>query len=507
MRPARNRPNRKCATTPSGAAWSPERSAPLNANFSLGRARGLRILALLVALAIRPAVAHAAATIVIQNTDAPNVGFNDPTPAAPVGGNPGTTLGQQRLNVFQAAANIWGAQLNSVPTIVVDAAWAALACNATSAVLGSAGATQVFSSAIFPFANTWYNVALANKLFGAQIDPTTPQIRARFNVNLGQPGCLTGIFFYLGLDNNHGANVDLETVLLHEFAHGLGFLSFVSLNTGSFLGPPFQPGVFNRFQLDNSTNKFWDTMTNAERLASSINTRRVVWTGANVTAAVPSVLFPGTPRLLTTAPAALAGSYLVGLAQFGPALSSPGVSGEVMPLSGTGNQLLGCDPYSALNVAAVAGKIALIDRGVCGFAVKTKNAQDAGAVGVIIQNNAAGSPPPGMGGADPTITIPSVMITQADGTTFRGFLKFRSRTHSGMFTTIGIDPNQRQGADTSGRALLYTPNPYVPGSSVSHWDTSAFPNLLMEPAINGDLTHNVTAPFDLTLEFLHDIGW
>src|SRR5262249_1798385 len=163
---------------------------------------------------------------------------------------------------------------------------------------------------------------------------------------------------------------------------------------------------------------------------------------------------------------------------------------------------LGCDPFSALNVAAVSGKIALIDRGTCGFAVKTKNAQDAGAIGVIIQNNAAGSPPPGLGGSDPTISIPAVMITPADGASFRSFLKFRSRTHSGLFGGMGVDNNVRQGADASNRVMLYTPNPYVPGSSVSHWDTSAFANLLMEPAINGDLTHNVDIPFDLTLRFM-----
>src|SRR5262249_21663897 len=162
-------------------------------------------------------------------------------------------------------------------------------------------------------------------------DPTTPQIRARFNVNLGQPGCLTGVFFYLGLDNNHGANVDLVTVLLHEFAHGLGFQAFVT-QAGSFLGPPFLPSIFNRFQLDTSTNKMWDVMTNAERAASALNTRKVVWTGANVTGDVLSVLAPGTPQLAVSAPASLAGDYLVGTAAFGPPLSSPGVSGEVMPL-------------------------------------------------------------------------------------------------------------------------------------------------------------------------------
>jgi hypothetical protein len=50
---------------------------------------------------------------------------------------------------------------------------------------------------------------------------------------------------------------------------------------------------------------------------------------------------------------------------------------------------------------------------------------------------------------------------------------------------------------------MYTPNPVEPGSSVSHWNTLATPNLLMEPAINSDLPHGV----DVTLEQFIDIGW
>ena len=45
-----------------------------------------------------------AATIAISSRDAPGVGFNDPTPVVAVGGNTGTTLGQQRLNVFRHVA-------------------------------------------------------------------------------------------------------------------------------------------------------------------------------------------------------------------------------------------------------------------------------------------------------------------------------------------------------------------------------------------------------------------
>jgi len=58
---------------------------------------------------IAPAVE--AAVIRVINNDNLGEGFNDPTPVAPVGGNTGTTLGQQRLIAFQRAANIWAGLL------------------------------------------------------------------------------------------------------------------------------------------------------------------------------------------------------------------------------------------------------------------------------------------------------------------------------------------------------------------------------------------------------------
>ena len=467
--------------------------------------------------------AYAAATIVIVNGDPAGVGFNDATPAAPVGGNTGTTVGLQRLNVYQAVAANWGAQLTSTQTIKVYATWEALTCTATSAVLGSAGAWDVirdFPGA--PFTDTWYSVALANKLSGVDQTPGDPaatdirdvlgvDIVARFNVNLGSATCLTGAPFYLGLDNNHGALIDFYTVLLHELGHGLGFQAFTSGQTGARLsdGAP-HPAMWERFMLDTTTGKTWFNMTDAERAASGLNSRRLVWTGANVTANAATVLSAGTPALrIASIPVPSAtGSYTVGTASFGAALGAPGVSAQLMPIvaqaGGTGP---GCDPFNAINTAAARNNIVLIDRGVCGFAVKAKNAQNAGAKGVVIANNAAGSPPPGLGGTDPTVTIPTASVTQADGVVLKAALAFRSRTLSGVTATLGVDLTQLAGADPLGRVLLYTPNPFQGGSSVSHWDTIAFPNLLMEPAINGDLTHNVTAPSDLTLKLFLDLGW
>ena len=130
--------------------------------------------------------AAAGANIVIINLDGPEEGFNDPTPAKQVGGNKGKTLGAQRLNAFQYAASIWGANLDSNVTIRIQAAFNPLAPN----VLGSAGAISIsrnFSGVgQFPgaeFGDTWYGAALANKRAGIDLDPASNDINAQFSSN------------------------------------------------------------------------------------------------------------------------------------------------------------------------------------------------------------------------------------------------------------------------------------------------------------------------------------
>src|SRR5690349_21178092 len=119
----------------------------------------------LALLASSLAPAAGAATITIVNADGAGEGFNDPTVVAPVGGNPGTTVGQQRLNVFQYAANIWGALLPSSVTIVVRAQFNPQTCTATSATLGSTSPFTAFANfSGAPFPNHWYHVAEANRL-------------------------------------------------------------------------------------------------------------------------------------------------------------------------------------------------------------------------------------------------------------------------------------------------------------------------------------------------------
>ena len=169
-------------------------------------------------------LASAQSTFVIINNNAPGIGFNDPTPATPVGGNNGTTLGEQRLIAAAHAANIWGANLTSTVPIRIGAQFTALTCTETSAVLGSAGATSSqrnFAGA--PFADTWYPVALRNKYVGSEATPGSAQISMNFNANLGTPGCLPASPWYLGLDNNAPpGHINLVVVLLRSEERRVG---------------------------------------------------------------------------------------------------------------------------------------------------------------------------------------------------------------------------------------------------------------------------------------------
>lgn len=471
----------------------------------------LMFLVVAGAFLVNSDIAFGQANIVIVNRDGPGEGFNDPTPVAPVGGNTGTTLGQQRLIAFQKAADIWGEKLSSNVTIYIQAAFNPLACTPTGAVLGSAGAIQIFAN--FPgreLTNTWYHVALANKLAGADLAPgpngtTADDIVATFNSSLnGNPACLGGRKFYLGLDNNHGTDIDLIAVLLHEFGHGLGFANFVTEQTGT---RPLDLGdIFSQYTFDRVAGKNWNQMTtNAERQASAINTNQVVWTGINVKSEAPNVLSPGViPSLTINTPGSIADNYRVGTAQFGPDITSSPVAGNVVqafdPADVAGPLTTdACSPLT--NAAAVAGNIALVDRGTCGFVIKVKNAQDAGAIGVIVADNVAGGPPAGMAGVDPTIVIPSVRVMIQDGN------RIKSELATGVNVNIGINSSVLAGADKQGRTKLNAPNPVQPGSSISHWDSLTFRNQLMEPAINADLTHSIMGPEDLTLKQMIDIGW
>jgi hypothetical protein len=125
-------------------------------------------------------------------------------------------------NAFEYAVNIWEAELISSVPIRIRAEWKSLA----SGVLGQA----IWGSAYANFGgeqhvNTFYPVALAEKITGREINGATePDIVASFNSNAS---------WYFGTEGNTpSGKMDMVTIVLHEIAHGLGFTDTYDVEEG-----------------------------------------------------------------------------------------------------------------------------------------------------------------------------------------------------------------------------------------------------------------------------------
>ncbi len=446
-----------------------------------------------------PSSALADASLVIQNADPPGVGFNDVTEVQPVGGNAGETLGRQRLNAVQHAADIWGALLDSPVPIVIEARFSGLGCAqdgtaelARASPLGAA----VGLDAADADPEIYYPAALANRLAGEDLFEGAAEIVAEFNGDLDSPDCIPEFKWYYGLDGDCGFDADLVTTALHELAHGLGVIHLVDLETGALLD-----GFGDHFSvlvLDNSLDKRWPAMTDAERVASATNVRQVVWDGPNVTAQAAVQLASGAPKLeVTPEPPGFTG--FVAEANFGALVSSVSVETELV----LGFPRNGCAP-----LADASGKVVLLFEDGCNVASMARFAYDAGAAGVVIAaRDPWDAPPASLEVPDETydlldlqeLDIPCLGIAESDALLLEGTLADQSVT-----VTMASDAARLVGADAAGRVLLSATRPALVGTSIAHWDTLARPNLLMEPLNRHDASqHHV----DLTWALLQDMGW
>jgi hypothetical protein len=124
-----------------------------------------------------------------------------------------------------------------------------------------------------------------------------------------------------------------------------------------------------------------------------------------------------TGSLVVANPAAIAGWKPFGRCSFAPATFA--VTGDaVFADDGVAPASDACGPL----VNAVAGKIVLVDRGACSYATQVVQAQNAGAIGVVVVNDADGAPPARTGTPSVPVTIAVFSMARSDGDAIRALL-------------------------------------------------------------------------------------
>ncbi|HSO27334.1 MAG TPA: hypothetical protein VLS48_04645 [Anaerolineales bacterium] len=183
---------------------------------------------------------------------------------------------------FEFARDVWATQINSPVPIQVDAYWEDLSILYGDNVLGAAGPTALLRD--FPGAiqiQTLYPSALANRLAGTDLKTNQADIEATFNSTFPS--------WYFGLDGNPGPNYDFVSVVMHEFAHGLGmFDSFEVISGLGVWGNNGYPFIYDRFLINGSGQALLDTTLFANpspALAAQLTSNNVFFTGLAANAA------------------------------------------------------------------------------------------------------------------------------------------------------------------------------------------------------------------------------
>ena len=171
---------------------------------------------------------------------------------------------------IQRAIDIWSENFVSKVPVNVNVAWTK-APNST--ILASASAKNIFSNFNgAPDKTLYYPSALANALAGVDLDIGEPELE--INVT-------TGDFWYYGLDGKCPSNkYDLVSVILHEMAHGLGFMSGTYYDPATRVGRFLQPTAFDAYVQLPDGRRLVDLPSPSLEIGAAL-TSTLLWSGAN----------------------------------------------------------------------------------------------------------------------------------------------------------------------------------------------------------------------------------
>jgi hypothetical protein len=168
----------------------------------------------------------------------------------------------------QAAVDVWAANFESKVPIYIEATWG----RATSfEILGSARPGNYFSNfSGAPDPSLWYPSALANALAGKDLDGDSPEMLITINS--------LATWYQGGASGPSKSEYDLQSVILHEMAHGLGFLSTNSYDDFFGYGSIDQPTPFDAYVQTGDGRRLSDLPSPSLELGEAL-TSKLVWSG------------------------------------------------------------------------------------------------------------------------------------------------------------------------------------------------------------------------------------
>ena len=192
------------------------------------------------------------------------------------------------MPAIQAALDAWSSDYTSAVPIHVEASFTRQGFGGILASATPAKFFRGFKGA--PDPDLWYPSAMANALAGKDLDPANAEIIIHINSTMANQ-------FYIGTDGGCPTNqYDLESILLHEVGHGLGFLSNDSYDTFFGYGSIDQPTPFDAYAQLPDGRRLMDLPSPSVELGKALSDT-LVWSGKNGVAANNGI----KPKLYTPA--------------------------------------------------------------------------------------------------------------------------------------------------------------------------------------------------------------
>ena len=195
-------------------------------------------------------------------------------------------------SAVQAAIDVWSENFSSTVPVNVNVSWGRAS---SYGILAAASAKNNFAN--FPNApdkTLYYAAALANALAGKDIDPTNPELE--ITITSDAP-------WYYGTDGKcPPKSYDLESVILHEMGHGLGFISGNYYDQYSGYGRIDQPTPFDAYAQLPDGRRLADMPSPSIETGKAL-TSPLYWSGENAIKAnngikpplyAPSIYEPGS---------------------------------------------------------------------------------------------------------------------------------------------------------------------------------------------------------------------